>query len=67
MPDLKKKKSPYGLLAIWGIIIALIVMAIMIFNQDATVKQYDEVQVLEALADQDASDDKESYLKFDYI
>ena len=67
MAEIKKKKSPYGLLAIWGIIIALIVMAIMLFNQDATVKQYDEVQVLEALADQDASDDKESYLKFDYI
>ena len=67
MAEIKKKKSPYGLLAIWGIIIALIVMAIMLFNQDATVKQYDEVQVLEALADQDASDDKESYLKFEYI
>ncbi len=66
MAELKKKKSPYGLLAIWGIIIALIIMAIMLFNQDATVKKYDENQVITALADQDASA-AEKYLKFEYI
>ena len=66
MAELKKKKSPYGLLAIWGIIIALIIMAIMLFNQDATVKKYDENQVITALADQDASE-AEKYLKFEYI
>ncbi|MBR3891254.1 MAG: ATP-dependent zinc metalloprotease FtsH [Bacilli bacterium] len=41
-------------------------MAIMLFNQDATVKKYDENQVITALADQDASA-AEKYLKFEYI
>ena len=74
MAEIKKKKSAYGLLAIWGVIIALIVVAIMIFNQDATVKKYDEVQVLEALSDQNECDKdgaapecKPSYLTFEYI
>ena len=66
MAELKKKKSPYGLLAIWGMIIALIIMAIMLFNQDATVKKYDENQVIQVLVDQDATDAKK-YLKFEYI
>ena len=66
MAELKKKKSPYGLLAIWGMIIALIIMAIMLFNQDATVKKYDEEQVIAALADQDEGPEVK-YLKFEYI
>ena len=69
MAEIKKKKSPYGLLAIWGIIVALIIAAIMLFNKDATIKKYDEVQLINVLKDQDTneSDDVHTYLKFNYI
>jgi len=72
MAEIKKKKSPYGLLAIWGIIVALIIAAIMLFNKDATIKKYDEVQLIEVLSDQNKctvgdTGCESSYLKFNYI
>ena len=53
MADIKRKKSIFEYIIPWVLIIAVFVILVFVFNQDNTVKNYSENQVIEALSDQD--------------
>ena len=69
MADIKRKKSIFEYILPWALIVAVFVILVLVFNQDNTIKQYSENQVIEVLLDQDGNleDDKATYLEFESI
>ena len=66
MADIKRKKSIFEYIIPWVLILVVFVILVFVFNQDNTIKNYSENEVINVLGDQDGdpNNNKETYLEF---
>ena len=69
MADIKRKKNIFEYILPWVLIVAVFVILVFVFNQDNTIKQYNENQVIAVLGDQDGdpNNDTAVYFAFEEI